>query len=497
MHVSASSLGVRVEDSIVGRASDGFRYVGVNLDFWPTTKAKWDNSGALVLNFSQPKLRLLARGLSGSMLRLGGSPADFLLYGVDADACSPENLNKTQPQGHGYFCPIWDQAPGQCLTMSRWQEIMEFASASGLKLTIDLNACWGRTGATGDMDWSQIDGLLTITAAARGSWGAPLFAVEFGNEVYANIAPEVYGVAVARLRARLDSLWLPPGPPAPRVVGPDCWENDLSPAYYTSLLSSAGNGSLHALTFHDYADDCCNPTGGNVLNLTCLDAFFSAAAWVRDIGAGFNVSTWNGEGALHAMSGVSGLTNTAVSTLFYLHALGSYAALGFGLFSRQTLVGGDYELVNRTTFDPTPDYFGLLLFRKLVDGVALNMSVAPQRAGVRAHAFCLLGAPGGAVALLINFAAQAGQAVAVEWPTPPPAGALADAYTLSGVAGWADGDSETDLFRLALNNKTLQLAGGELPDLAPARTQLDANVWLPPASATFIAWEGAALKECM
>lgn len=215
----------QISSIVVGRASDSFRYTGVNFDFWPTTKSKWDNSGALILNLSQPSLRVLARGLSGSMLRMGGSPADFLLYEIDADACSAENINKTQPQHgpNGYFCPIWNQAPGQCLTMSRWQELLEFAADAGLLITLDLNACWGRESANGDMDWSLIDGLLAITASARNTWGGAFFAVEFGNEIYSNIAPSVYGLAVARLRARIDSLWLPPGPPAPRVIGPDCW----------------------------------------------------------------------------------------------------------------------------------------------------------------------------------------------------------------------------------------------------------------------------------
>lgn len=220
---AAAPIVAQISNLVGGRASDSFRYIGVNFDFWPTTKSKWDNSGALILNLTQPSLRVLARGLSGAMLRLGGSPADFLLYEVDADACSVANLNKTQPHGGGYFCPIWDQAPGQCLTMNRWQELLEFAADAGLSVTLDLNACWGRESTNGDMDWSLIDGLLAITAAARSSWGAALFGVEFGNEVYDNISPTVYGLAVARLRARIDSLWLPPGPPAPRVIGPDCW----------------------------------------------------------------------------------------------------------------------------------------------------------------------------------------------------------------------------------------------------------------------------------
>ena len=45
----------------------------------------------------------------------------MLLYETTEGACSDQNLNKTQKHGPGYYCPIWDQAPGQCLTMERWK----------------------------------------------------------------------------------------------------------------------------------------------------------------------------------------------------------------------------------------------------------------------------------------------------------------------------------------------------------------------------------------
>jgi len=278
-------------------------------------------------------------------------------------------------------------------------------------------------------------------------------------------------------------------------MGPDAWEADLSPAYYRELLTAA-NGSMHAVTFHDYADDCCTPTGGNALNVSCLDALFGKAAFLRDIAGEFGAATWNGEGALHAYSGVSGLTNTIVSTAYYMHALGSYAESGFGLFSRQTLIGGDYELVNRTTFLPTPDYYGLLLFRRLAAGAALESATAATAPpGVRAHAFCALGAPGGAVALLVNFAAAAGAGVRVAWPAAPPAGARGDLYLLTGVAGWRDGDGARGLFRAALNNATL-VFNGALPPLTPVGVPLDAPVWLPPTSVAFFVWKGAGVAAC-
>ena len=104
------------------RTADRFRMAGVNMDFWPRSKTAWDGCGALTSHLNDTHLVFLAQQLNGSLLRLGGSPADFLLYDVVPGACSAANLNRTQPSGtHGYFCPIWDQVEGQCLTMERWK----------------------------------------------------------------------------------------------------------------------------------------------------------------------------------------------------------------------------------------------------------------------------------------------------------------------------------------------------------------------------------------
>ena len=114
---------------IIGQASEGFRMLGLNFDFWPNTKDKWGRCGVLTSGLSDPLFVALASRLNGSMLRIGGSPADFMVYDVFQGACSAANLNSTQPtlgpdgKPHGYFCPIWDQVAGQCLTMDRWAQV--------------------------------------------------------------------------------------------------------------------------------------------------------------------------------------------------------------------------------------------------------------------------------------------------------------------------------------------------------------------------------------
>lgn len=179
-------LNLEISPTVIHTASDSFRMTSVNMDFWPPTKDNWRNASALTYNLTNSDFVNLASALAGSGLRLGGSPADTLLYDVLADgsACSPANLNLTQPQNgpHGYYCPIWDQVVGQCLTVQRWRDLLTFASSAGLLLILDLNACWLRAGPTSSLNWELIDGLLEATAGQP--WAGALWGFEFGNELY-------------------------------------------------------------------------------------------------------------------------------------------------------------------------------------------------------------------------------------------------------------------------------------------------------------------------
>jgi hypothetical protein len=182
---AAIALNLDITTTVVHSTSDAFRMISINMDFWPPTKDNWRNASALTYNLTNPDFLTLASALQGSGLRLGGSPADTLLYDVlsDGSACSQANLNKTQPQNgpHGYYCPIWDQVIGQCLTVQRWRSLLEFAASAGLHLILDLNACWLRAGPTSSMNWELIDGLLEATAGQP--WASALWGFEFGNEL--------------------------------------------------------------------------------------------------------------------------------------------------------------------------------------------------------------------------------------------------------------------------------------------------------------------------
>jgi hypothetical protein len=60
----------------------------------------------------------------------------------------------------------------------------------------------------------------------------------------------------------------------------------------------------------------------------------------------------------------------------YLDALGSLATQSHSVLARQDLIGGDYELIDRDTWSPNPDYWLAYLWPRLMSPYALAVIVS-------------------------------------------------------------------------------------------------------------------------
>lgn len=72
---------------------------------------------------------------------------------------------------------------------------------------------------------------------------------------------------------------------------------------------------------------------------------------------------------------MANLTDTFTSSFYYAWQLGALPLYGVELAARQCLSGGDYELLQRGTFEPNPDYFIVWLFHNLIGGNATAYNV--------------------------------------------------------------------------------------------------------------------------
>ena len=203
----------------------------------------------------------------------------------------------------------------------------------------------------------------------------------------------------------------------PPFVGPDqgCC------AAQEGVVAAAPAGLLSAVTYHEYPECQSNSAAGFVLAPSCLlriDRDAASMAAIVAAAAAPQPSAWMGEGADHSGGGVAGLTDTFRSSFYTAWLYGASAAGGVELTARQCLSGGDYELLQRGSFEPNPDYWVVYLFRSLVGGGAdvfnVTASAAPS-SGVRVFAFTAASATRATRALLaVNLQVDTPVAVALE-----------------------------------------------------------------------------------
>jgi heparanase 1 len=390
----------------------------VALDFWraddPTFGGKWGRSSALTIDLASPALLAAARALAPALLRLGGSPEDSLVYDDGDGACAP------QSGGDGpfapYFCSQVHPYTYDCLTRARWFALLEFAAATGLRIALGLNGCYGRASRTAPMNTSNAEALFAATAASPHA--AALWGFELSNEVVpGTIDAAAWARDAAALKGAAAAAFAAAGLPPPPLVGPDQSCCDAQ----AGVVAAAPAGTLAALTYHEYPECTDGAAGGFVLAPSCLLRIDQHAAAVAAIAAAAPAprpAAWMGEGADHSGGGVAGLTDTFISSFYTAWLYGAAAAAGVELTARQCLSGGDYELLQRNnSFAPNPDFWTVWLFRTLVGGAADVFNViasAPPSSGVRVFAFSAAAGTGARRTLLaINLQVNASTSVAL------------------------------------------------------------------------------------
>ena len=278
-------------------------FLGVNADWWLDgcggEGAKWsDNASIALVDLGIPRLKALARGLSGATFRVGGTHGDSVEYGVGA--------NRSCHRVPKPCYPI-------CLTPQRWEAIVNFALEAGLKLAFGLNMR-----AT---NLSNIEALLRYTAEKD----LQVNTFELGNELGISYI-ETLGPGIAKL---VKQLW-PKNPPL--LVGPDdAGDGDSkSRAEFTKL--AAEQSYLSAITFHAYPfHNGGGPTPSlvhHMMNTTMLDEGVSTySQMIAAVKAGAESTNrsmpevWMGEGNAAGHGGRPGVTNTFINSFWYLVSL--------------------------------------------------------------------------------------------------------------------------------------------------------------------------------
>ncbi|MFP4567291.1 MAG: hypothetical protein ACLFNX_12395 [Spirochaetaceae bacterium] len=349
------------------------------------TKHSFGDIPARPVDLRNDALRRYARMLSPAYLRLGGSEADRVFYAFGDRAPGGDRSAARAPGGD----PGAARPPGyRCeLTADRWDELCEFADATGLELMVTLNAGAGPRGRDGSWDPENARALVAH-AVERAQ---PVSVWELGNEVNgfvfvhgpaSRVSARQYAADFAVFDAMIREL-----DPTGRTAGP-------ASAYWPLLgetLPLMGRFVRHSrrapdvITWHYYPQQSSRGIFATrradpfaILTPRRLD---TAARWARRVGgharhlarraasggeAGGVPEIWLGETGHALYGGERGVSDRFVAGLWWMDQLGLMARSGVRAVMRQSIVGGDYGLLHPRSLEPRPDYWGSLLWKALM-----------------------------------------------------------------------------------------------------------------------------------
>ncbi|BFM51428.1 glycoside hydrolase [Marinomonas sp. THO17] len=312
------------------------------------------------LDLNPSKLDLLVQALGPSYLRVGGSEADKLHYFT----------NPTQAQ----------QGALQ-LTEETWQQLHLFCQRNDLKLMFTFK--YGVFDKKQHGQW-QADEVTDLLSYCR-QQGQSIAICELGNELNAywafhglsaqpsakNLARD-YDRFIKCIRTHSpNSLVAGPG----SAFWPRIGEAIKPISNLTAPFLEHLNEKLDIVDWHYYPFQSSRSpvktraaTPRNLLSpmaMLTFEKYAQQLASYRDKHQA-HAEIWTGESGSAQCGGQTKLSDRFISSFWWADQLGRGAKLGQKVMIRQSLIGGDYALINRQTLKPNPDFWVSWLWQKLM-----------------------------------------------------------------------------------------------------------------------------------
>jgi hypothetical protein len=432
------------------------------------------------IDLDNARLRKLAAALGPAYVRVSGTWANTTYFSAtdQPPAAAPAGFKGV-------------------LSRAQWKGVVDFARAVNAQIVTSFATGAGTRDAAGVWTAAQAARLVDYTSAI----GGRIAAAEFMNEpnlasmggAPAGYDAAAYGRDFKRFHAfaraaASDMLILGPGSVGETADERGGADDNGSVSKTRNLLTASRPAAVDAVSYHHYgalsrrcAAMGAQTTADAALSEEWLGRTDATLAFYRKLRDAFapGKPLWLTETA-DAACGGNPSARTFLDTFRYLDQLGRLAKQGVEVVAHNTLVASDYGLLDDITLTPKPNYWGALLWRKLMDTRVLE-SGSPIQSGLHLYAHCLRGTPGGVALLAINNDKSATRMLTV--PVP------GERYTLAS--------DELQAKAVRLNGVELKLGADDaLPDLTGAPVQAG-NISLDPATITFIALPGAANRECL
>jgi heparanase len=414
------------------------------------------------IDLTQTRLRNLAAALAPSYMRVSGTWANST-YFSDTD-----DVSSAPPAGFNGV-----------LTRRRWRSVVDFAQAVDARIVTSFAISAGSRDAAGVWKPDQANRLVRFTR----SIGSHIAAAEFMNEpdlAAIGGAPAGYDASAYGRDFKIFDGFLKQASPETMILGP----GTIGQTALASNMFAASGSDLDAVSYHYYGalSERCrgNHTPEAALSEDWLGATDQALAFYRDLRDRLKPGKpiWLTETAEAACGGNPWATSF-LDTFRYLDQLGRLAKAGVQVVMHNTLAASDYGLLDERTLEPRPNYWGALLWRRLMGTTVLDAGV-PVQLGLHVYAHCQRGTSGGVALLVINTDRDASHALV--FPT------ASELYTLDAV--------NLPDARVRANGNTLALGAGDMLPPIPGAPTPAGPVTFAQATITFVAMPMAGNNAC-
>jgi hypothetical protein len=429
------------------------------------------------IDLSNAKLRRLAAALAPAYVRYSGTWANATWFADRDDA--PDK----PPEG---FDTV--------LTRGQWRGAVDFAKATRSAIVTSFATSPGARDAAGVWQSATAARWLAYTRRIGGSIAAAEFANE-PNMIALTKPPAGYTAADYRRDYTRFATWLRQASPSTLLLAPGLAElgeptRSLSRQNKSVIqiepdeLLTRDLPKPDGFSFHFYgggSERCGGKFLGHSVDkalspawLDSIDAAIARVAALRDRVAP-GAPLWDTETGETACGGNPWASAFADSFRF-IDTLGRSARQGVRVFMHNTLAASDYGLLDEHSYDPRPDYWAALLWKRTMGTTVL---AAPAPVGeMRVYAHCLPQRGGGVGLVAVN-----------------PGDAPRQLATGRGGLAWVMQAPSLDSRAVTVNGRQPRLeANGAFSGLdgAPVRAGLS----VPARSIAFVAVRGAANPAC-
>lgn len=373
-------------------AADANQQVGVSNSLYQYRKP---------IDLGNPRLRKLAAALGPVYMRVSGSWANST-YFQDDDLPAL----KDPPKG---FRGV--------LTRAEWKGVVDFSNAVNAMIVTSVAVCPGVRDANGTWQPDQAKALFDYTKKVGGS----IAATEYMNEPTfpgPGGAPAGYNADAFAKDINAFEPFLRKESPQTLFLGPGGVMEGISIMPTSGLggmkmnllgseeLLKATGPVFDAMSYHFYGSVSHRCMGNLKLDQALTADWLDRTDTVEAFYAGLRDKYLPGKSMFlnetaEAACGGDEIAGQFVDTFRYLNQLGTLAQKGVQAIMHNTLASSDYGLLNEDNYEPRPNYWATVLWKRTMGSVVLDPGT-PKDQAVRVYAQCSKAGMGGVTVLAMN-----------------------------------------------------------------------------------------------